>query len=159
MLNEDDETLPAARVNPVPASPDWSLRLAIDVALGASVDSILETYALQMHEYERVCADVHFAARVAGIKRELQKDGASFRLKAALQAEALLVTSWDMIHNDDVAATVRAQLIRDTVRWAGMDNPAPAAVAGAGGGFSITMNFGATNERSGPITIDAEKVA
>jgi hypothetical protein len=66
----------------------------------------------------------------------------SFRIKAMLQADELLKTSWGMIHNGALPATVRADLIKFTIRVAGLD----ASKDGGGPGgdkptFSITVNL------------------
>lgn len=146
----------AALLNPVPSTPEWSMRMVVDVALGASADSILSTYGLQMHEYERLCRDPVFMGRVAATKKELEKNGAGFRLKAQLQAEAMLATSWDIAHDDEVDPKVRAQIIRDTVRWAGWDAPPTQQQNGIGAGFSISINLnGAATQ---PTIIDGEVV-
>lgn len=155
MLTDDEDTGHPVPANPIRADrPDWSMQLAVDVALGSPFDTVLETYQLQYHEYERILEDPVFCARVAEIKKELQKNGASFRLKAQLQAEELLKTSFLMIHNPDTPSSVRAQLIRDTVRWATWDNPPPAGGTGVGSGFSININLGGSQRQ--PVTIDAE---
>lgn len=152
MLSDADSYLPAV-VDPTrPDRADWSMQLAVDVAIGSPEAAVLDAYNLQFHEYGRILEDPAFCARVAEIKKELQKNGASFRLKAQLQAEEYLKTSFMMVHDPDTPSTVRAQLIRDTVRWATWDNPAPQAV-GAGNGFSININLGGGRQ---PVTIDAE---
>lgn len=151
--DEDFEDLDTPPDNPVGARPDWSMRMAVDVAIGASDESILEAYNLQYHEYLRILDDPTFVAKVAGIRKELEKEGASFKLKAQLQAEELLATSWQLIHNPEVPSSVRAGLIRDTVRWAAYDNPAPVG-GGQSGGFSISINLG---DAAQPVTIEGSR--
>jgi hypothetical protein len=53
----------------------------------------------------------------------LKKEGMSFKLKAQLQAEELLKKSWAMIHAplDEVPANVKADLLKATVRWGGLE--------------------------------------
>lgn len=75
----------------------------------------------------------------AALKKELEKDGATFALKAKLQAEVLLDESFKMSMDKDVDPRVRAKLIADTVRWAGFDKAG--AAADATGGFNITINL------------------
>lgn len=154
-LDDLDDLGSTPRGNPVALRPDWSMRMAVDVAIGASVESIMETYNLQHHDYTRIVNDAHFLAKVAGIRKSLEKEGASFRLKAQLQAEELLATSWQMIHDPDVPSTVRAALIKDTVRWASWDNPQQVG-GGPGGGFSININLGNAQQ---PVTIEGETVS
>lgn len=60
--------------------------------------------------------------QLADVTKELDKDGVTFKLKARLQAEAMLETSWALIHSPATPAAVKAGLIKDTVRWAGYDS-------------------------------------
>jgi hypothetical protein len=61
-------------------------------------------------------------------------------MKARAQAEELLVTSWTLIHSPDVSAAVKADLIKQTVKWGGLE-PKNEAEATAGGGVKITINL------------------
>jgi len=70
----------------------------------------------------------------------LKEEGMSFRIKAKLQAEELLKTSWRMIHNPATPPSVAADLIKSTARWAQYDTPA-AVQTQPGSGFSISINF------------------
>lgn len=133
--------------------PEWSLRLVMDVVLGTSTESILEAHDLQFHQFEQICASPPFIARVADLRKELEKEGASFRLKAQLQADFYLGTAHQMIMNPDTDDRVKTRLIEDMVRWGGLDTP-PSVGDGRVGGFSININFG-QNERRG-ITIDGD---
>jgi hypothetical protein len=119
--------------------PEWDPRLVIDYCLGASKEAIMEEYSILDHHYERIIRDVGFMGKVAALKKELEKDGATFTLKAKLQAEVLLDESFKMAMNHDVDDRVRAKLIGDTVRWAGFDKSG--AAPDGTGGFSININF------------------
>jgi hypothetical protein len=54
----------------------------------------------------------------------VKKEGMSFKLKARLQSEALLETSWRLIHapSSEVPPAVKAKLMEATWRMAGFDN-------------------------------------
>lgn len=133
--------------------PEWDARLVIDYVLGASKDAICEEYGLQHYHYDRIVADIGFMGKVAALKKELEKDGATFGLKAKLQAEVLLDESFKMAMNPDVDSRVRAKLIGDTVRWAGFDKSG--ASPDGTGGFSININL--NGKRLGD-TFDGEAV-
>lgn len=133
------------------ARPEWSPRLVIDYVLGASKQSICEEYGLAAHHYDRIEMDPGFMGKVAALKKELEKDGATFTLKAKLQAEVLLDESFKMAMNSDTDDRVRAKLIGDTVRWAGFDKSG--AAPDGTGGFSITFNF---NGKSPGDTFEGE---
>ena len=131
--------------------PEWNPRIVIDFALGASKESILEEYDLMDHHYERIIRDIGFLGKVAALKKELEKDGATFTLKAKLQAEVLLDEAFKMAINEKVDDRVRAKLIGDTVRWAGFDKSG--GMIDNTGGFSVTINL--NTKQVGDI-VDAE---
>lgn len=153
-----DGTDPLAIVKSIPAwippspvgagvRPEWDARLVIDYVLGASKQAIMDEYQILDHHYERIVRDIGFIGKVAALKKELEKDGATFTLKAKLQAEVLLDESFKMAMNPDCDDRVRAKLIGDTVRWAGFDKSGGAP--DGTGGFSLTINFG--DKKSGDI--------
>ena len=127
--------------NPVESLPvQWQSSLVLDIAMGVDKDAICEAYEIQ---YAQLCAILEtpsFAARVATARKELEKEGVSFRLKAQMQAEEYLKTAFQMVHDTDVDPKVRAKLIADTVRWAGFDNVA-AEVNGSGNGITVNINL------------------
>lgn len=135
--------------------PEWSTRLVMDVALGASKDSILEVYELQDHTYEALFENPAFVAQVASLKKALEKDGATFRLKNQLLADEFLAEVYDMVRDKTMDPRVRTRLIESTVRWAGFDAPA-GVEGGAVGGFNITINLGASKQDRG-IIIDGNQ--
>ena len=108
-------TVTYAAPSPVSAAvrPEWDARLVIDYVLGVSADAICEAYNLTHLAWERIQLDVGFMGKVAALKKELEKDGATFALKAKLQAEVLLEESFKMAMNRDVDDRVRAKLIGD----------------------------------------------
>ena len=119
--------------------PEWDARLVIDYVLGASKQAIMDEYDLLDHHYERIVRDVGFMGKVAALRKELEKDGATFGLKAKLQAEVLLDESFKMAMDPECDPRVRAKLIADTVRWAGFDRSGVGA--DGTGGFSININL------------------
>jgi hypothetical protein len=64
----------------------------------------------------------------------------SFKLKARLQAEELLKTSWRLIHEPTTGAAVRADLIKATMRWAGYEQKEAAGTASSN--LNIQINLG-----------------
>ena len=135
--------------------PEWSSRLVMDVALNASAESICEAHDLVHHDLERIFANPLFVRQVEALKKDLEKDGATFKLKAQLQADFYLSNIHTLITDPDMDPRVRLRAIEDMVRWAGFDAPAPVGGPGSSGGFSININFG-THERKG-ITIDGNQ--
>lgn len=133
--------------------PEWNIRVVIDFVLGASKEAICEEYNFTEQFYDRMVNDVGFIGKVAALQKELQKDGATFTLKAKLQAEDLIDESYKMAKDPDCDPRVRAKLIADTVRWAGFDKNG--ASPDGTGGFSININL--NGKRLGD-TLDGEVV-
>ena len=145
---DSDDPLAIVRSIPawIPASPvsalerpEWNPRLVIDYVLGASKQAIMDEYQILDHHYERIIRDIGFMGKVAALRKELEKDGATFGLKAKLQAEVLLDEGFKMAMDPTCDPRVRAKLIADTVRWAGFDKSGVGA--DGTGSFSININL------------------
>lgn len=123
-----------------PAEIGYPPTLPLEIALNvAPVAQILAAYGISDYRWEQIRFDPAFQASVHAAQEMLRKEGMSFRLKAKLQAEELLKTTWAIIHDPDTTPQVKADLIKATVRWAGYD--APDAAHSAGTGFNIVINF------------------
>ncbi len=120
----------------------------MDVALlmegsGEPLKEILNQHALSIDDMGRFNADKIFLRKITQLRTEIREKGMTFRLKARAQAEELLVTSWTLIHSPDVSPAVKADLIKSTVKWGGLEPAKDAIVAGeATGGVSIVINLG-----------------
>lgn len=124
----------------------WSDRLAFDVALtlegsGEPLSSIIRNHGIKATDIIRFNADPVFLRRVDTYRTEIRDKGMTFKLKARAQAEELLTTSWLLIHDPAVSAAVKADLIKSTVKWAGLE-PKNDEAATIGGGVKITINLG-----------------
>ena len=116
--------------------------LPIELALRtAPVSTICAAYDIDKDELVRLAQDPVFAKAYNDARSALQKDGMSFRMKARMQAEELLKKSWSMIHNDATPTAVKADLIKSTVRWAGLE-PKTDAGGALGSAFQININLG-----------------
>lgn len=153
VVNRQPEWTPPAPGGAI-ERPEWNPRVVIDFVLGASKEAICEEYNFTEQFYERMVQDVGFLGKVAALQKELEKDGATFTLKAKLQAEVLLDESFKMAMNQDVDSRVRAKLIGDTVRWAGFDKSGVAP--DNTGGFSVTITLNGVKSQGD--TFDGEIV-
>lgn len=125
----------------------WTSRLAFDVALalegsGETMDEIGLRHGVDADDLSNFRRDRVFLRSVEDWRNEIRDKGLTFRLKARAQAEELLLTSWQMIHCPDISGSVRADLIKSVVRWAGLDVSDVDFSASRGGGVSININFG-----------------
>lgn len=130
----------------------WSDRLAFDMALllegsGESIQEVQTRHKLSTDELADIAKDPVFIKKVEHYRDEVRDKGLTFKMKARAQAEELLVTSWTLIHSPDVSAAVKADLIKQTVKWGGLEPKDSEATVG-GGGVRITINLGATNDNS-----------
>lgn len=124
----------------------WSDRLAFDVALtlegsGDSLQDVITRHKIGPQEILDFNKDPVFLKKVEHFRGEIQEKGLTFKMKARAQAEELLTTSWMLIHSPDVSAAVKADLIKSTVKWGGLE-PKGDTVAEGGGGVRITINLG-----------------
>jgi hypothetical protein len=127
-----------------PAAIGWPPTLPVEIALKtAPMSEIREAYGYSLDEWMALKGDPAFLADLAAAMQMVKKEGMSFKLKARLQAEELLKTSWRLIHapQDEVPSSVKADLLKATMRWAGYDVKEQAAVTG-GAGLNIQINLG-----------------
>lgn len=136
----------------------WSDRLAFDVALalegsGETLDEIKQRHHITASDLLVFNKDRVFLKKVEGYRDDIREKGITFKLKARAQAEELLTTSWGLIHSPDVSPAVKADLIKSTVKWAGLEVKTDENTGGASGGVKININFG---NNAPPMTLTAE---
>jgi len=124
----------------------WNDRLAFDVALtlegsGETLNEVITRHNITVNDVLVFNADPIFLKKVEHYRTEVRDKGLTFKLKARAQAEELLTTSWLLIHDPAVSPAVKADLIKSTVKWAGLE-PKNDMVSEGGGGVRITINLG-----------------
>lgn len=125
-----------------PAALGWPPTLPIEIALKtAPMDEIRIAYGYSQEEWSALRYDPVFLADLAAAVQVVKKEGMSFKLKAQLQAEELLKSSWRLIHDEQAPASVKADLIKATMRWAGYDAKEQVA-SGGGNALNIQINLG-----------------
>lgn len=125
----------------------WSDRLAFDVALtlegsGDTMQELMTRHRITANDILVFNGDPIFLKRVDHYRAEIRDKGMTFRLKARAQAEELLTTSYLLIHDPAVSPAVKADLIKSTVKWAGLEPKDSGAASGDNGGVRITINLG-----------------
>jgi hypothetical protein len=139
----------------------WSDRLAFDVALtlegsGEPLTDVLTRHKITSTDLLRFNADPIFLKKVDLFRTEVREKGITFKLKARAQAEELLTTSWLIIHDPAVSPAVKADLIKSTVKWAGLE-PKDSSDVTTGGGVKITINLGNSPEDARVIDLTPEE--
>jgi cytochrome P450 len=134
-------SLSLAPINPEnPALLGYPPTLPIEIAMRtAPIKQICEAYGIDKDEWERLREHPIFVADVKAAAETLKEEGMSFTFKARMQAEELLKTSWQMIQNVTTPPTVRADLIKFTIRAAGLDKSAQKEQAQQG--FAPQLNI------------------
>lgn len=127
----------------------WTDRLAFDVALclegsGETLDEIKTRHKIDASDLLVFNADPVFLKRVESYRDEVREKGLTFRLKARAQAEELLTTSYMLIHDPAVSPAVKADLIKSTVKWAGLEPKNTDDQNANTGGVKIMINLGSS---------------
>jgi hypothetical protein len=125
----------------------WSDRLAFDIALtlegsGETLQEVIGRHQISSTDVLSFNADPIFLKKVDAYREEIRSKGMTFKLKARAQAEELLTTSWMLIHDSAVSPAVKADLIKSTVKWAGLEPKGEVTNEGSGGGVRININLG-----------------
>lgn len=116
--------------------------LAVEIALGIdSPKNICAAYGIDKPTFTAILAHPVFIKQYQMAIEQLKIDGASFRLKAKIQAEEFLKENFKMVKSPGTSDSVRAKLIENTVRWAGYDQKV-AEGGGANNNFQININLG-----------------
>lgn len=144
-MSEHQIILAGEKISADPATmglypPSFPIELALRVA---SVRRTCEAYGISHEEWMDIREDPVFKSDLTKACEMVRKEGMSFKLKARLQSEELLKTSWQMIHAPEgrVPATVRADLLKFTIRAAGLVEAGPGEGAGATN-LQININLG-----------------
>lgn len=125
-----------------PSKVAWPASLLIELALKTmSPPELKEHYNFTDEEWDALRHNPAFIAELGATCDMVKQEGMSFRMKARFQAEAMLETSWHLVHSpgSEVPPNVKADLIKTTFRVAGFDNKD--VVAGAGNNLNIQINF------------------
>ena len=136
----------------------WSNKIALELALVlesglGTVEDLLSSNRITKEDLVEFNHDQTFLRTVEGYREDIREKGLAFKLKARVQAEELLRTSYLLTQDPDVPASVKADLIKATVKWAGYEIPPQQQQQGAGNGMSITINFRGDGDKAETINI------
>lgn len=127
-----------------PAQLGWPPMLPYELAMkSGTVEEILDAYGISEDDWLALRETPIFLAACAQAREELKKEGMGFKVKARIQAEALLEQSWDMIHapDDEVPPNVKADLIKFTIRAAGLDGSKDQGQQSVGTALQINISL------------------
>lgn len=119
----------AVRRRDDPSIPPYPRGLILDLLLKtAPVADLLVAYKLSVDEFQRLTQHPVFRQDMRDMRDRMREEGFSFRVKAGAQAEAYLTQAWNMVHDPETPASVRADLLKFTIKLAGFE-PKPQTAA------------------------------
>lgn len=121
--------------------PTFPVELALQTA---PLPDILSSYNINAARWEALQKHPVFVRDLASALEAVKKQGMSFKMKAGLQAEAMLERMWEMAHSpyDEVPPAVQADLMKFVVKAAGLDASKDQASAQQGTPLQININLG-----------------
>lgn len=141
MSTELSNIEPAAITQRDPSMLGYPPMLPVELALRIETPAVIcSIYGISRDEFAEIIKHPVFIKAYQEAMESLKVDGMSFKLKAKMQAEDYLKTSYQMVQDKNTSDSVRADLLKSTVRWAGYE--AKAVDANQGGQFNIQINLG-----------------
>lgn len=142
-------TLPAS--NPVvltevrPLSPSdlgWNPMFPVELAMKtAPVQDVCAAYGVDKAMFVAMLEHPMFQKAYQEAEEMLAKEGMSFKLKSKMIAEDALKKVHTLIHDKDTPASVQADMIKSSVRWAGYEQKGGES-GGASNNMQININLG-----------------
>lgn len=112
-------------VDPANTAP-YPRGLALDLVLEVgSLKDVLASYNLTPEDFRKIITNPAFRREYEAHQEAMKTEGWSFRKKCQAQAELYLNLVFRLANSDLTPAAVRADLIKSTVKWAGLDTPTP----------------------------------
>jgi hypothetical protein len=105
-----------------PADMGFPPMLPVELAMGEdSPREVCAAYNITKERFAKLITLPAFATAYKNALEMLQKQGMSFRIKAQMQAEEYLKTMWALVHSPHTPANIKADLIKTTIRAAGLE--------------------------------------
>lgn len=105
-----------------PAAMGWPVTLPLELAMGEQKPrEICESYDISKEQFARLAQIPAFQKAFNDAKALLKQEGMTFRVKARMQSELLLETAYALIHAPGTPSNVKADLIKATWKFAGLE--------------------------------------
>lgn len=143
--------------------PQISDEMVASVALGLEDELIVAArHGLSIEDYNELAAQPWFQLQVQMKRSEYEKNGVTFKAKAAWMAGDLLDQVYLSAASTDASLSQKHEVLKTLIKAAGLE-PKEEKVKDVGPGFSISIDLGGgqsvslTNQQSfTPVTLDAE---
>jgi hypothetical protein len=143
--------------------PQISDEMVASVALGLEDELIVAArHGLSIEDYTELAAQPWFQLQVQMKRSEYEKNGVTFKAKAAWMAGDLLDQVYLSAASTDASLSQKHEVLKTLIKAAGLE-PKEEKVKDVGPGFSISIDLGGgqsvslTNQQGfTPVTLDAE---
>jgi hypothetical protein len=143
--------------------PQISEEMVASVALGLEDELIVAArHGLSVEDYNELAAQPWFQLQVQMKRSEYEKNGVTFKAKAAWMAGDLLDQVYLSAASTDASLSQKHEVLKTLIKAAGLE-PKEEKVKDTGPGFSISIDLGGgqsvslTNQQGfTPVTLDAE---
>ena len=121
------------------------------LALGREDELVVASrYGFSIEDYQRLCELRPFQVALASQRAQLDKDGITFQVMAAMQAAELRDKTWMQAMGGDVTLPQRLEALKTFAKLGNLEpKEVKSPMGGAGTGFSIQINLG---DRSVSVT-------
>lgn len=143
--------------------PQISEEMVASVALGLEDELIVAArHGLSVEEYNELAAQPWFQLQVQMKRSEYEKNGVTFKAKAAWMAGDLLDQVYLSAASTDASLSQKHEVLKTLIKAAGLE-PKEEKIKDTGPGFSISIDLGGGQSISlgnqqtlTPVTLDAE---
>lgn len=128
------------------------------LALGREDELLVASrYGFSVEDYQKLCELRPFQVALASQRAQLDKDGITFQVMAAMQAAELRDKTWMQAMGPDVSLTQRLDALKTFAKLGNLEPKEVKGPVGAGTGFSIQINLGdkSISMSNGPRPIQA----
>lgn len=143
--------------------PQISEEMVASVALGLEDELVISSrHGMSIEQYQELAAQPWFQLQVQVKRSEYEKNGITFKAKAAWMAGELLDQVYVTAASSDASLNQKHEVLKTLIKAAGLE-PKEEKVKDTGPGFSISIDLGGGNSVSlsnqqtlTPVTLDAE---
>ena len=143
--------------------PQISDEMVASVALGLEDELIVASrHGLSVEQYQELAAQPWFQLQVQVKRSEYEKNGVTFKAKAAWMAGELLDQVYVTAASQDASLNQKHEVLKTLIKAAGLE-PKEEKLKDTGPGFTISIDLGGgqsislSNQQTlSPVTLDAE---
>lgn len=163
VLDDNMDDLPLEYKPKTVSFPQISEEMVASIALGMEDELIVASrHGMSVEEYTELAAQPWFQLQIQVKRSEYEKNGVTFKAKAAWMAGELLDQVYVTAASGDASLSQKHEVLKTLIKAAGLE-PKEEKVKDVGPGFSISIDLGGgqsvslTNQQSfTPVTLDAE---